>query len=40
MVRYDKLKRNTKEQILLESLRLFAHSGYEGVTMRDIAGNI
>ena len=34
------MKRNTKEEILLESLRLFAHAGYDGVTMRDIAGEI
>ena len=31
------MKRNTKEEILLESLRLFARDGYEGVTVRDIA---
>jgi len=34
------MKRNTKEEILIESLRLFSHSGYDGVTMRDIAGNV
>ncbi|MGL6198488.1 MAG: TetR/AcrR family transcriptional regulator [Lachnospiraceae bacterium] len=34
------MKRNTKEEILIESLRLFAHSGYDGVTMRDIAGKV
>lgn len=28
---------NTKEAILLESLRLFSHSGYEAVSVRDIA---
>lgn len=31
------MKRNTKEEILLESLKLFARDGYEGVTVRDIA---
>lgn len=30
-------KRNTKEIILLESLRLFSERGYEGVGLRDIA---
>ncbi|WP_122646535.1 TetR/AcrR family transcriptional regulator [Enterococcus mediterraneensis] len=34
------MKRNTKEDILIESLRLFAHSGYDGVTMRDISGKV
>ncbi|MDD2957372.1 MAG: TetR/AcrR family transcriptional regulator [Lachnospiraceae bacterium] len=34
------MKRNTKEEILIESLRLFAQSGYNGVTMRDIAGSV
>lgn len=34
------MKRNTKEEILMESLRLFAYSGYNGVTMRDIAGKV
>lgn len=34
------MKRNTKDAILIESLKLFAHSGYEGVTMRDIAGKV
>ena len=31
------MKRNTKEEILLESLKLFARDGYEGVTVRNIA---
>ena len=30
-------KRNTKETILFESLKLFADKGYDGVTVRDIA---
>ena len=34
------MKRNTKEDILLASLNLFAHAGYEGVTMRDIAEQV
>lgn len=34
------MKRNTKEDILLASLNLFAHSGYDGVTMRDIAEQV
>lgn len=34
------MKRNTKEEILMESLRLFAYSGYSGVTMRDIAEKV
>ncbi|MFA7118948.1 MAG: TetR/AcrR family transcriptional regulator [Sphaerochaetaceae bacterium] len=33
----ERMKRNTKEIILLEALKLFAHSGYEGVSVRDIA---
>lgn len=28
---------NTKESILLEALKLFAHDGYEGVSVREIA---
>lgn len=31
------MKRNTKEEILIEALKLFACRGYEGVTVRDIA---
>ncbi len=31
---------NTKEKILLESLKLFSQHGYEGVSMRDIAGKL
>lgn len=31
------MKHNTKEAILLESLKLFAQHGYDGVTVRDIA---
>ncbi len=34
------MKRNTKEDILLASLNLFAHAGYDGVTMRDIAEQV
>lgn len=33
-------KRNTKEIILFESLRLFADKGYDGVTVRDIAAEV
>lgn len=33
-------KRNTKEIILLESLKLFAERGYNGVSVRDIAGEV
>lgn len=31
------MKRNTKEEILTEALRLFSCRGYDGVTVRDIA---
>lgn len=31
---------NTKEKILLTALRLFAHRGYEAVSVRDIAGQL
>lgn len=31
------MKRNTKEEILLAALRLFADKGYDGVSVRDIA---
>lgn len=34
------MKRNTKEEILLEALKLFARDGYEGVTVRDIAARL
>ena len=34
------MKKNTRENILLTSLKLFAHAGYDGVTMRDIAGQV
>lgn len=33
-------KRNTKEIILFEALKLFSDRGYEGVTMRDIASEV
>lgn len=33
-------KRNTKEIILFESLKLFADNGYDGVTVRDIAEKV
>ena len=33
-------KRNTKEIILYESLKLFADKGYDGVTVRDIAAQV
>ncbi len=33
-------KRNTKEIILFESLKLFADKGYDGVTVRDIAAEV
>lgn len=33
-------KRNTKEIILLEALRLFADRGYDGVAVRDIAAQV
>lgn len=33
-------KRNTKEIILFESLKLFADKGYDGVTVRDIASEV
>ena len=33
-------KRNTKETILFESLKLFADKGYDGVTVRDIAAEV
>ncbi|WP_100065828.1 TetR/AcrR family transcriptional regulator [Miniphocaeibacter massiliensis] len=33
-------KRNTKEIILIESLNLFARKGYDGVSVRDIAGKV
>ena len=33
-------KRNTKEVILYESLKLFADKGYDGVTVRDIAAEV
>ena len=33
-------KRNTKELILLEALKLFADKGYEGVSVRDIAAEV
>ena len=33
-------KRNTKEIILFESLKLFADKGYDGVTVRDIAEEV
>lgn len=33
-------KRNTKEIILEESLKLFADKGYDGVTVRDIAAEV
>lgn len=33
-------RRNTKEIILLESLKLFADKGYDGVTVRDIAAKV
>lgn len=33
-------KRNTKELILLEALKLFADKGYDGVTVRDIAAEV
>ena len=32
--------RNTKEEILLEALKLFAKEGYEAVSVRDIAGKL
>lgn len=32
------MKRNRKEEILQKSLELFSHQGYDGVSMRDIAG--
>lgn len=31
---------NTREKILSESLKLFSQNGYEGVSMRDIAGKL
>ena len=34
------MKRNRKEEILLTALRLFSHRGYEGTSMRDIAGEL
>lgn len=34
------MKRNTKEDILLAALNLFAYAGYDGVTMRDIAERV
>lgn len=33
-------RRNTKEIILLEALKLFADKGYDGVTVRDIAEKV
>lgn len=33
-------RRNTKELILLEALKLFADKGYDGVTVRDIAAEV
>lgn len=33
-------KRNTKELILLEALTLFSTKGYDGVSVRDIAGKV
>lgn len=33
-------KRNTKEIILFESLKLFADNGYDGVTVRDSAEKV
>lgn len=33
-------KRNTKESILFEALKLFADRGYDGVTVRDIANEV
>ena len=33
-------KRNTKDIILFESLKLFADKGYDGVTVRDIAAEV
>jgi len=33
-------KRNTKEIILFEALKLFADKGYDGVTVRDIANEV
>ena len=33
-------KKNTKEIILFESLKLFADKGYDGVTVRDIAAEV
>lgn len=33
-------KRNTKEIVLFESLKLFADNGYDGVTVRDIAEKV
>lgn len=33
-------KRNTKEIILFEALKLFADKGYDGVTVRDIAARV
>lgn len=32
--------KNTKEKILRESLRLFSHRGYDGVSMREIAAAV
>lgn len=34
------MKRNTKEDILLAALRLFADKGYDGVSVRDIAEEV
>ena len=33
-------KRNTKELILKEALRLFSDNGYDGVSVREISGAV
>lgn len=33
-------RRNTKEAILYEALKLFSDKGYDGVSVRDIAGQV
>ena len=33
-------RRNTKETILYEALKLFSDKGYDGVSVRDIAGQV